>query len=155
MRWNYAYVNYLVGSDDSVINTSDIARNSQSLDNDDLWYSGNLGKTSGQATIDISDEGVGMPPNGVYFFIYGNAQAMFYLNATTIQNAAYYPIRVACPVLIKDGGGTVSGATGNLKIERSGNTLTLTVASTISGAARTEYASDTQGWGFYIYHTGL
>ena len=80
---------------------------------------------------------------------------MFYLNAALIQNAAYYPIRVACPVLIKDGGGAVSGATGNLKIERSGTTLTLTVASTISGAARTEYASDTQGWGFYIYHTGL
>lgn len=155
LRWNYAYVNYIVGSDDTVINTSDIARNTESLDNNDLWYSGNLGKTSGQATIDISDEGVGMPPNGVYFFIYGNAQAMFYLNASTIQNAAYYPIRVACPVLIKDGGGTVSGATGNLKIERSGTTLTLTVASTISGAARTEYASDTQGWGFYIYHTGL
>ena len=155
LRWNYAYVNYIVASDDTVINTSDLARNTESLDNDDLWYSGNLGKTSGQATIDISDEGVGTPPNGVYFFIYGNAQAMFYLNAALIQNAAYYPIRVACPVLIKDGGGAVSGATGNLKIERSGTTLTLTVASTISGAARTEYASDTQGWGFYIYHTGL
>ena len=155
LRWNYGYINYLVGSDDTVINTSDIARNSQSLDNDDLWYSGNLGKTSGQATIDISAQGVGMPPNGVYFFIYGNAQAMFYLNATTIQNAAYYPIRVPCPVLIKDGGGTVSGATGNLKIERNADILTITVASTISGAARTEYASDTQGWGFYIYHTGL
>lgn len=155
LRWNYAYVNYLVASDDTVINTSDLARNTESLDNDDLWYSGNLGKTTGQATIDISAQGVGMPPNGVYFFIYGNAQAMFYLNSTLIQNAAYYPIRVPCPVLIKDGGGTISGATGNLKIERNADILTITVASTISGAARTEYASDTQGWGFYIYHTGL
>ena len=155
LRWASAYVNNIVDANDRVIATTSLAQNSQSLGNDDLWYTGNLGKTTGQATIDISDEGVGAPPAGVYFFIYGNAQAMFYLNAALIQNAAYFPIRVACPVLIKDGSGTVSGATGNLKIERSGTTLTLTVASTISGAARTEYASDTQGWGFYIYHTGL
>ena len=156
LRWNNVYVKGNLTDGTAAIAVADIAKNSKSLNNnDDLWYSGNLGKTSGQATIDISDEGVGAPPAGVYFFIYGNAQAMFFLNDALLQNAAYYPIRVACPVLIKDGGGAVSGATGNLKIERSGTTLTLTVASTISGAARTEYASDTQGWGFYIYHTGL
>ena len=155
LRWNYGYINYLVGSDDTVIPTSDIALKSTSSATE-VFAQGYLDKTNGNVLIDTSV--TGMPDAGIYMFTYGYAQAMFYLDSDILLaiNAGEV-LRVACPVLIKEGSGTVSGATGNMKIEKTSTpgVFKLTVASTISGAARSEYASDTNGWGFKLIKTGL
>ena len=148
LRWNYGYINYLVASDDTVIPTTDIAMKSTSQATE-VWAQGTLDSSTAEDTIDISAQGVGMPDAGIYMFTYGNAQTMLYLDSTMIQNAALYPIRVTCPVL-QEAGGNISGATGNLKISRSSDVLTIKVASTISGNA-----TSTNGWGWKLFKTGL
>ena len=155
MYWRNAYLKNIIDGNGNSIATEDIALKSTSSASE-VFAQGYLDKTNGNYLIDTSI--TGMPDAGVYMFIYGNAQTMFYLDSDLLLAVnSGYPLRVACPVLIKDGGGTVSGATGNMKIEKTNTTgvFKLTVASTISGAARTEYASDTQGWGFKIIKTGL
>ena len=145
-RWRYAYVNYLVDSQGNTIKTDDIALKSTSQATEE-FASGTLGAGTGQDTIDLTI--TGMPDDGIYMFTYGNAQTMLYLDSTMIQNAALYPIRVTCPVL-KESGGVITGNTGNLKISRSGDILTITVASTVNGSA-----TSTNGWGWKLFKTGL
>ena len=82
-------------------------------------------------------------------FTYGNSQTMLFLNEDMIDNANLYPIRVTCPVL-KESGGVITGNTGNLKISRSNDILTITVASTVNGSA-----TSTNGWGWKLFKTGL
>ena len=146
MRWNYAYVNYLVDSNDKVIDTSEIAMKSTSSATE-VFAQGTLGSGTGEDNIDLSI--TGMPDDGIYMFTYGNAQTMLYLDSTMIQNANLYPIRVTCPVL-KESGGVITGNTGNLKISRSSDILTIHVASTVNGSA-----TSTNGWGWKLFKTGL
>lgn len=119
MRWNYAYVNYLVGSDDTVIKTDDIVTKPDYA-NPDVFESGTL-DASGQGTIDMTQTGV--PSDGLYMFTYGNCQCFLTLTSTMIQNAATYPIRCPCPMMYNG-----SAYPGILKIERAADVLTLTVA---------------------------
>ena len=146
LRWNYAYVNYLVDSYGNQIRTDDIALKSTSQATEE-WASGTLGAGTGEDTIDLTITGA--VEAGIYMFTYGNSQTMLYLDSTMIQNANLYPIRVTCPVL-KESGGVITGNTGNLKISRSNDILTIHVASTVNGSA-----TSTNGWGWKLFKTGL
>ena len=119
MRWNYAYVNYLVGSDDTVIKTDDIVTKPD-YSNPDVFGSGTL-DASGQGTIDMTQTGV--PSDGLYMFTYNNCQCFLSLTSTMIQNASSAPIRCPCPMMYNG-----SAYPGILKIERAADVLTLTVA---------------------------
>ena len=144
--WRNAYIKNIVDGDGNSIATKDIALKSTSSATEE-WASGTLGAGTGQDTIDLTI--TDMPEDGIYMFTYGNAQTMLYLDSTMIQNANLYPIRVTCPVL-KESGGVITGNTGNLKISRSGDILTITVASTVNGSA-----TSTNGWGWKLFKTGL
>lgn len=109
-------------------------------ENPDVWAYGTLSAGAGEATIDLSI--VGMPDDGLYMFTYGNAQCFVALTSTMIQNASSFPIRCPCPV-VKQAGLSIEGATGNLKISRSSDLLTIKVASTVSGSATSD-----NGWGY-------
>lgn len=112
------YTRYI--NDDSVnIAVSDIVTKPD-YSNPDVFESGTL-DASGQGTIDMTQ--TGMPMDGLYMFTYGNCQCFLSLTSTMIQNAGTYPIRCPCPTMYNG-----SAYPGILKIERSSDLLTLTVA---------------------------
>ena len=121
------------------VNVSDIATKPD-YDNPNVWASGTLSAGDAEANIDLSI--VGMPDDGLYMFTYGNAQCFIAITSTMIQNASLYPMRCPCPVL-KESGGVITGNTGNLKISRASDILTIKVASTVNGSA-----TSTNGWGY-------
>lgn len=90
--------------------------------NPDVFAYGTL-DNNGQDTIDISSEGVGVPADGLYMFTYNNCQCFLSLTSTMVQNASSAPIRCPCPMMYNG-----SAYPGILKIERSSDLLTLTVA---------------------------
>lgn len=139
MRWAAAYVNSIVDANDRVIATTSIVTKPDYA-NPDVWAYGTLSAGDGEANIDLSI--VGMPSDGLYMFTYGNAQCFIALTSTMIQSASLYPMRCTCPVL-KESGGVITGNTGNLKISRASDILTIKVASTVSGSA-----TSTNGWGY-------
>ena len=74
--------------------------------------------SNGQSTIDIS----GGTPEGLFIFSYGNCQCFLRLTAAMVQDADVTPIRVSCPMITSG-----SPYLGWLEIERSSNTLTISV----------------------------
>lgn len=101
------------------VNVSDIVTKPDYV-NPDVFEEGTL-NASGQGTIDMTQTGV--PEDGLYMFTYGNCQCFLTLTSTMIQNASQYPIRCTCPMMFNG-----SAYPGILKIERSSDLLTLTVA---------------------------
>lgn len=119
MRWNNAYVNYLVDSNNNTIVVDKIATKPD-YNNPSIFADGTL-NGSGSDTIDMTETGV--PEDGLYMFTYGNCQCFLTLTHTMVQNAAQYPIRCTCPMMFNG-----SAYPGILKIERSADLLTFTVA---------------------------
>lgn len=140
-KWRNVYIDNLIRTDLTPIPV-DIIATKPDYDTPDVWASGTLGSGTGQDTIDLSI--VGMPDDGLYMFTYGNAQCFIALTSTMIQNASLYPMRCPCPVL-EESGGSIEGNTGNLKISRNSDILTIQVASTITGSA-----TSTNGWGWQL-----
>ena len=128
-KWATVYANYISDGTNTVAAGSLVARPDYA--NPDVFESGTL-DSNGEGTIDMTQTGI--PSDGLYMFTYGNAQCFLSLTSTMIQNASSYPIRCTCPVL-KIVGQDIEGHTGNLKISRAADLLTLKVASTVNGSA--------------------
>lgn len=141
-KWKDLYLGGVISDGTNSVAVADIATK-PNYANPNVFASGTL-DANGEGTIDISAQGVGMPSDGLYMFTYGNAQCFIALTSTMIQNATLYPMRCPCPVL-KESGGVITGNTGNLKISRNADTLTIKVASTVSGSA-----TSTNGWGWQL-----
>ena len=131
MYWRNAYVTNIVKGDGTSIATNDIVTKPDYV-NPNVFASGTL-DLNGEDTIDISAQGVGMPADGLYMFTYGNCQCFIALTSTMIQNASLYPMRCPCPVLYSG-----AGYTGNLKITRAADVLTIKVAAAGIGNANGE-----------------
>ena len=119
--WSTVYAESLSDGSNVVVDIDKIATKPDYV-NPNIYADGTL-DASGQDTIDISAQGLGMPDDGLYMFTYGNCQCFLTLTSTMIQNASAYPIRCTCPMMYNG-----SAYPGILKIERAADVLTLTVA---------------------------
>ncbi len=137
--WKDLYIVGELKDGTNSVSVADIVKQPD-YDNPDVWAYGTLSAGDAEANIDLSI--VGMPDDGLYMFTYGNAQCFIAITSTMIQNASLYPMRCPCPVL-RESGGIITGNTGNLKISRAADILTIKVASTINGSA-----TSTNGWGY-------
>lgn len=119
MYWRKAFIKNIIDANNRTIPTTDIVTQPDYA-NPDVFEEGTL-NASGQGTIDMTETGT--PMDGLYMFTYGNCQCFLTLTSAMITNAFHNPIRCPCPTMYNG-----SAYPGVLKIERSGDILTLTVA---------------------------
>lgn len=110
---NYWKNLYLTGNISDGANTVSVANIASKVTSS---YASGTFDTNGEDTIDIS----GGTPEGLFIFACGNCQTMLHLTATMVQNAELTPIVVPCYYIE-----TGTPQQGQLKISKSGTTLTL------------------------------
>lgn len=111
--WRHLYLTGNISDGTNTVSVANIASKVTST-----FISGTF-DSNGESTIDTEQTGT---PEGLFIFTYGNCQCFVRLTATMVQNADVTPIRVACPMITSG-----SPYLGWLEIERSANTLTISV----------------------------